>query len=338
MHISKNVSLRDRNSFGFDVSAEYFCSASSIDEVREALTWQQSKNLPILILGSGSNTVFTRNVSGLVLHIAIDTHRTSIEKNTAMVYVGAGVNWHSLVKATVSNGQFGLENLALIPGNCGAAPIQNIGAYGKEICDNLISVDVIHQATGETTTLTKSDCDFGYRHSVFKTAAGSEFIILGVQLELSTLDNPVISYDALREALNLSEPDADISAERVLQQVCALRSSKLPDPATIGNAGSFFKNPILSSQRVDTLRKKYPDLPVYSWTNGCYKVPAAWLIDQAGWKGHRADGVGVHDRQALVLVNHGNGNGKQIAVLANEIYADIKDRYDIELEREPVMY
>ena len=334
MHIRENVSLRNHNSFGFDVRAEYFGSATSIEQVREALAWQQGKKLPIVILGGGSNTVFTGDVSGLVLQVAINTQDTNIDRHSAKVYAGAGINWHSLVKSTVFNKLYGLENLALIPGNAGAAPIQNIGAYGKEICDNLSAVDVIHRLTGEQLTLTKSDCEFTYRHSFFKTPAGAEFIVLGIQLELSTTDKPVISYDALHDAL----ADDTASAQQVFSAVCELRNAKLPDPAVIGNAGSFFKNPIVTSQHVDTLREVYPDLPAYPQQDGYFKLPAAWLIDKAGWKGHRTGDVGVHDQQALVLVNHGNGNGQQIAILADEISLDIKNRYDIDLEREPVFY
>ncbi len=338
MHISENVSLRERNSFGFDVSAEYFCSAKSIDDVREALTWQHSKKCPLLILGGGSNTVFTRNVDGLVLHIATDKLSNSVDGTTVTVNAGAGINWHTLVETTVFSGQYGLENLALIPGNAGAAPIQNIGAYGKEVCNNLISVDVIHQKTLESATLQNSECDFGYRHSLFKTHAGSEWIVLGITLQLSTIDNPVVTYQALKDAMKDDAGESEPGATTVFKHVCDLRKSKLPDPSVIGNVGSFFKNPIVPSQHVDALLKTHPDLPVYPQPGDYYKLPAAWLIDQAGWKGHRNGDVGVHDHQALVLVNQGNGSGQQIAILADEIRKDIKKQFDIELEREPVIY
>ena len=338
MHIKENVSLRERNSFGFDISAEYFCSATSLDDVREALIWQQNKQCPLLVLGGGSNTVFTRNVEGLVLHIAIDELSTSVDGSTVLVNAGAGINWHTLVETTVFNGHFGLENLALIPGNAGAAPIQNIGAYGKEVCDNLISVDVLHRQSLEATTLENSDCDFGYRHSLFKTSTGSEFIVLGINLALSTQDKPVISYQALKDAMENDAENGAPTAGSVFKQVCKLRQSKLPDPSVTGNAGSFFKNPVVTSQVVDTLRTNHPDLPAYPQPADCYKLPAAWLIDRAGWKGHRRGDVGVHDRQALVLVNHGNGSGQQIATLADEIQTDIKKQFNIELEREPIIY
>jgi len=293
MQISKNVSLRERNSFGFEISAEYFCN---------------------------------------------DELSTSVDNTSVTVNAGAGINWHTLVESTVFNGHYGLENLALIPGNAGAAPIQNIGAYGKEVCDNLISVDVLHQKTLEAATLENSDCNFDYRHSLFKTPAGSDLIVLGIRLELSTQDNPVITYQALKDALEEDTAGTEPGAESVFTHVSRLRQAKLPDPKVIGNAGSFFKNPVVPSQHVDTLRKTHPELPAWPQAAGFYKLPAAWLIDQAGWKGHRSGDVGVHDRQALVLVNHGTGSGQQIATLADEIRLDIKKQFNIELEREPVIY
>ncbi len=334
MHISENVSLREHNSFGFDISAEYFFSAKSLAEIQEVLQWRQKHNKPLLVLGGGSNTVFTRNVTGLVLHVAIDELTTDENENDINVHAGAGVNWHQLVKQTVFSGQYGLENLALIPGNAGAAPIQNIGAYGKELCDNLISVDVLHRETGETATLSNKECDFGYRHSLFKTPAGADFIVLGIHMRLSPQDKPVITYQALQNAMQNTPP----TACEVFDQVCRLRQSKLPDPKVIGNAGSFFKNPVIPCQQVDALRKEYPDLPVYPHSEAECKLPAAWLIDRAGWKGHRSGDVGVHSQQALVLVNHGGGNGQQIAILADEIQKDVTQRYQIHLEREPTIY
>ena len=354
MHISENFSLRQHNSFGFDVQAEYFCSATSIEQVREALEWQRKKKKALLVLGGGSNTVFTRDVSALVLQIAIDdltiedpaTEGATHNSNTTLVTVGAGFNWHELVEKTVFSGSYGLENLALIPGNAGAAPIQNIGAYGKELCDNLVSVSVLHQKTGESAVLSHQDCEFAYRHSVFKTAAGSDWIVTGITLELSRDDKPIVTYQALADAMTDAKADAkadakdntEPTAENVFHHVCSLRRSKLPDPNIIGNAGSFFKNPLVTCQQVDTLLKQYPNLPVYPHSNDYRKLPAAWLIDQAGWKGHRCGPVGVHDQQALVLVHFGAGNGQQIATLADEICLDIKSRFNIDLEREPQIY
>lgn len=334
MHISENTSLRAHNSFGFDVQAEYFCQANSVAEIQEALSWQQQHNKPLLILGGGSNTVFTRNVEGLVLQVAMDKLTSKATDDSFKVYAEAGVNWHQLVENTVFSNQYGLENLALIPGNAGAAPIQNIGAYGKELCDNLLSVDVIHRETGEASTISKQDCDFGYRHSVFKTPEGAAFIVVGIQLQLTQQDQPVISYQALNDALQ----DTPAGARDVFAKVCQLRNAKLPDPKALGNAGSFFKNPVIPCQQVDSLKKQFPNLPVYPHSDDLRKVPAAWLIDQAGWKGHKSGDVGVHNKQALVLVNYGNGNGQQIATLADEIQTDIKARFHISLEREPTIY
>lgn len=343
MQISQNVSLRKRNSFGFDISAEYFCEPGSLEDIAEALEWRTKHQTPLFILGGGSNTLFTRNVDGLVMHIAINhlnsepasTPPTSNQtNNTITVSAGAGVNWHELVKTTIANNQYGLENLALIPGDVGAAPIQNIGAYGKELCDNLISVDTIDRYSGELITLSNTECEFSYRHSLFKTTAGKHLIVTGIKLALSSVDNPHIGYQALKNCFTDSVPDA----RSVFDHVCRIRNEKLPNPSVIGNAGSFFKNPVLPRQQVDTLKQKYADLPVYPHSDSHRKLPAAWLIERAGWKGHRQGEVGVHDRQALVLVNHGAGNGQQIAILADEIQQDIKARYNIALEREPVLY
>ena len=364
MHISENVSLRQYNSFGFDVQAEYFCSATSIEQVREALEWRRRNNKALLVLGGGSNTVFTRNVSALVLQIAIDDltigsnsaenlpteklvskHPTTDNMgsntenpSTTVVTAGAGCNWHELVEKTVFSGSYGLENLALIPGNAGAAPIQNIGAYGKELCDNLVSVSVLHQHTGETAVLRHQECEFAYRHSFFKTTAGRDWIVTGITLELSRDDKPVVTYQALADAMADTTKSTEPTAEEVFNQVCSLRRSKLPDPNIIGNAGSFFKNPLVTCQQVDTLLEQYPNLPVYPHSSDYRKLPAAWLIDQAGWKGYRCGPVGVHDQQALVLVHFGAGNGQQIATLADEICLDIKSRFNIDLEREPQIY
>jgi len=334
MQIEKNQSLREYNSFGFDVTAEYFCIASSIEDIQEAIVWSKEKGVSVFILGGGSNTVFTRDVQGLVLHIKIDSLTIQKHNTTATLQVGAGVLWHQLVKDTVFNGLYGLENLALIPGFAGAAPIQNIGAYGRELCDNFISANVIDKNNGEALTIGKDDCQFAYRHSLFKTAAGRNYIVVGITLRLSLQDTPEFGYQGLKEAL----ADAPVTAENIFTRVCALRSSKLPDPTVLGNAGSFFKNPVIESQQVDTLKAQYPEMPIYPYSGTHKKIPAAWLIDRAGWKGHKNGAVGVHEKQALVLVNHGGGTGQQIAMLATEIQRDIQSRFDIELEREPVHY
>jgi len=302
MQISRNHSLRALNTFGFDISAEYFTQVQCIEDLAEALDYCNTHSLDVLVLGGGSNSVFTRNVSGMVIHMAIDYwQQTETLKDQVLVKVGAGVEWHRLVIETLQQQYFGLENLAA------------------------------------TTTLTAADCDFAYRHSIFKTPAGADYIVTGIELCLNTTDQTQADYQALRAHLqqrDISNPDAN----DVFTSVCEIRRSKLPDPARIGNAGSFFKNPTLSRQQLDPLLTRYPDVPVYPMPGDQYKVAAGWLIDQSGWKGHRRGSVGVHEQQALVLVNHGGGTGQQIATLADEITFDIQTRYGICLEREPVLY
>ncbi len=340
MNIESEKSLKLFNSFGFDVSAEFFVSVSSVAELHEAICWSKQKSVATFILGGGSNIVFTRNVSGLVIHIAIkgiDAETDPRPADQIPLRVGAGEQWHALVATTLKLNYFGLENLALIPGSAGAAPIQNIGAYGVEIAERLNSVEVYSKATGDTLLLNAADCQFGYRHSIFKTAQGADYVVTAINLNLLTRDKPNTTYRALSDALT-RKGYLRPTAQQVFDEVCAIRGEKLPDPQQIGNAGSFFKNPIIDRQQLDRLMENNPEIPHYPDKPGHFKVPAAWLIDQAGWKGHQIDNVGVHNAQALVLVNHGDGNGQQIAILANNIKKDILQRYGVLLEREPTLY
>lgn len=339
MNIESNKSLRAYNSFGFDIYADWFVSVHSQAQLSEALQWAKTSNRATLILGGGSNTVFTRDVNGLVIHIAIEgiETTTAVDEDSTLIKVGAGMNWHQLVETTLQQQLYGLENLALIPGSAGAAPIQNIGAYGTELGELLTQVEVLNTQSGETFHLDNSECEFGYRHSIFKTPAGKDYVVTAIHLKLSKKDRPKIEYKALQEILkqkNIEHPNC----QQVFTSVCDIRRAKLPDPAHVGNAGSFFKNPVITRQQLDTILADHPDLPNFIQADGSYKVPAAWLIDHAGWKGHRKGPVGVHSEQALVLVNHGDGNGQQIAILADEIRNDILQRFSIALEREPVLY
>lgn len=338
MQIEHHRSLRHHNSFGFDISARYFTEVSSENELLEALQWARDQSIPVFILGGGSNIVFTRNVEALVIHIA-SAHYTVTDLTPQAVHVtaGAGMVWHTLVQRTLNEGFFGLENLALIPGCVGAAPIQNIGAYGREISDTLVSVNAVNRVTGERRVLTCDECDFHYRHSVFKTAAGADLIVTAITVRLSRVDAPAISYQALADAV-AAAGIKQVSAHHVFDLVCDIRRSKLPDPAQLGNAGSFFKNPIITCRQLDTLKAEFADVPYYRQDDQHVKVPAAWLIERAGWKGFRNPNVGVHERQALVLINHNNGTGQQIAQLADEIKSDIQNRFNVCLEREPVLY
>ncbi len=337
MNIKREQSLKSYNSFGFEVSAEYFVSVETSAQLHEAISWSKQQKIPCFILGGGSNIVFTKNVTGLVIHIAIQEITAEVKPTHTIVKAGAGELWHGLVAKTLELGIYGLENLALIPGSAGAAPIQNIGAYGVEVGDLLESVEVYDKTTTDIRTLLASECQFGYRDSLFKTPQGENYIVTAITLKLSQQDRPTLSYEALVRSLN-EKGIVKPTAKQVFDEVCSIRSAKLPDPQKIGNAGSFFKNPIISRQQLDTLIKKHPGLPHYSDSTGQYKVPAAWLIDRAGWKGYISGHVGVHNAQALVLVNHGGGNGQQIAILANTIKHDILRRYGIHLEREPTLY
>lgn len=341
LNIESNKSLRFYNSFGFDINAEHFISVQSTESLAEALEWSKQHRHPVFVLGGGSNCVFTRNVTGVVIHIAIPGFDLpsvpSSGHATVTIKAGAGVNWHQLVIETLNRNLFGLENLALIPGCAGAAPIQNIGAYGTEISDLLTSVDAFNSKSGEQLTLSASECDFGYRHSLFKTPAGDNLIVTAINLKLSRDDLPNIQYKALQETLE-SRGIEKPGCQQVFDTVCEIRQAKLPDPARLGNAGSFFKNPVINRQQLDAILNINEKIPHFQQSDNNFKVPAAWLIDQAGWKGHRSGLVGVHKAQALVLVNHGGGNGQQIAILAEQIKKDILQRFGVTLEREPVLY
>ena len=338
MHIEQNRSLKNFNTFGFDIVADYFIEVSSEDELIDALAWGREKTLAIFVLGGGSNTVFTRDVKGVVIYIAIKHYNAVAAANGQInVRVGAGMIWHDLVEQTLSEQYYGLENLALIPGLAGAAPIQNIGAYGVEVSNTLINVETIDKLTGERRTLSCSDCKFSYRHSIFKTTEGANLVVTAITLGLSSDDNPVVHYPALKNALK-DAAIANATATDIYNLVCQIRRKKLPDPKQLGNAGSFFKNPIITRHQLDAIASQYSDVPYFKQANGELKIPAAWLIDCAGWKGYRNSHVGVHDRQALVLINHGGGTGQQIASLSDEIKSDIQNRFNVTLEREPVVY
>lgn len=338
MHIEENRSLKQHNSFGFDINAKYFIEVSSEEQLHGALAWARHRSLPVFILGGGSNIVFTRDVTALVIHIAIMHYSTTpVTGDRVQVRVGAGMGWHALVARTLADGYYGLENLALIPGYAGAAPIQNIGAYGSEVKSTLVNVETIDRISGIKRTLSNNDCQFCYRHSVFKTDAGSNLVVTAITLELNLDDSPSIEYQALKDALTSSGITSAAAAD-VFNLVCQIRQSKLPDPQKLGNAGSFFKNPVITRQQLDAITAQFSDVPMYPQADGQFKVPAAWLIERAGWKGYSNGNVGVHDRQALVLINHGNGSGQQIALLADEIKSDIQNRFNVCLEREPVLY
>ena len=333
----EHVSLAQLNSFGFAVSARYFLRAETVGDIQQALAFIDQHSLPLLILGGGSNLVFSDDYPGLVLQLAL----TGIEvlddgPDDCLIKSAAGENWHQLVNWTLQQGYYGLENLSLIPGSVGAAPIQNIGAYGVELNSVFESLTAIDRSTGEEVVLGPAECAFGYRDSVFKGAGKERYIVTAVTLKLTKQPNLDTRYGVISDELNrmgVEQPDPAAVAEAV----CRIRRSKLPDPEVLGNAGSFFKNPVVSEQHYQSLRKRFPELVSYPLADGQVKLAAGWLIDQLGWKGKRAGDVGVHDKQALVLVNHGGGNGKDVLMLARDISDSVNETYGIELEIEPMV-
>jgi UDP-N-acetylmuramate dehydrogenase len=332
--IRENVRLAALNTLAVDACARYFAEVHDENEVRSALAWADTQNLDTLILGGGSNLVFAGDFRGLVILMAIKGRCwEQVSDTDAILRLGAGENWHEAVLYAARSGYRGIENLALIPGTAGAAPVQNIGAYGTELCDTLVSLDALDRHTGVRVTLSVEDCEFAYRDSLFKHHSG-RYLILEVRLRLSRQRPLNLGYRDLQEYLG---PDADpnnLSPLEVAEAVMAVRRRKLPDPSALPNAGSFFKNPVISQDAFDQLRARYPEVVSYPQTQGV-KLAAAWLIDQAGWKGFRNERVGVHNRQALVLVNHGHGAGQDVLDLAARIQASVLERFGVSLDMEP---
>ncbi|HYM95056.1 MAG TPA: UDP-N-acetylmuramate dehydrogenase [Chitinophagaceae bacterium] len=338
MFIKENLSLKPYNTFGIEVTARSFAEFSNADTLEALLN--QVPNSEFFILGGGSNILFTKNYNGLVLKNEISGIEELYE-DTEYVYVkvGAGENWHQLVLHCINNNWAGVENLSLIPGCVGAAPIQNIGAYGIELRDVFLSLEAFHLYEKKMLTFTMGDCGFGYRDSVFKTKFKNQFAILNVTLKLRK--HPIFhtSYGAIEqelEKMNIKE----LSIRAISQAVINIRSAKLPDPAQIGNAGSFFKNPLVSKVKYENLKSRFPNIPGYENINGSVKLAAGWLIENCGpnetvsWKGFRRGDAGCHIKQSLVLVNYGNASGKEIYALSLEIWHSIKEKFGIELERE----
>ncbi|MDB5774214.1 MAG: murB [Herbaspirillum sp.] len=336
LSLHRDFSLRDLNTFGVAATAHAYLPVSDIDVLRAVRNDAALNALPRLVLGGGSNVLLTRDFPGLVLHMRNSgIEITGSDDDATYVRAAAGENWHRLVSWTLQQGLGGLENLSLIPGSVGAAPIQNIGAYGVEIKDCLHSLSIYDFIDDRVLTLSNADCAFGYRDSIFKHAWRNRAVILDVTLALPRLWRPRISYADVAKALaasGLSDPTpADISA-----LVIAIRSAKLPDPAVIGNAGSFFKNPIVTAQQQHTLQRRFPEMVSYAQADGSVKLAAGWLIDQCGWKGKNLGAAGVYPQQALVLVNRGGASGAEIVALARAIQADVQQRFDVLLEPEPV--
>ena len=326
-----DASLRAYNTFGLEARARRYYRATGPGALREAL----AAETPRLVLGGGSNLLLTRDIEGLVLHVDLRGVRSvpGPSSNEVDVTAAAGENWHAFVEHTLASGLGGLENLSLIPGSVGASPIQNIGAYGVEVKDHFVALEAVDVETLRTRRFSREECGFGYRTSVFKTALRGRYVITAVTFRL-TRERHALRADYGDVRARVEAQGFGLSPKRISDAVAAIRREKLPDPVRIGNSGSFFKNPELTAEQYARFAERHPEAPSYPLPDGGRKVPAGWLIDRAGWKGHRRGAIGVHDRQALVLVNHGGGNGAEVYALAREIQADILSRYGIELEME----
>ena len=354
MHLDQKVSLKAFNTFGMEVEARYFVEAKTHSEVLTLLNYRHMIHMPILFLGGGSNVLFTRNFGGIVIRISSKGIAIREQDEThVLVTAEAGENWDEFVQYCVNNRWCGLENLSLIPGTVGAAPIQNIGAYGVEVKDTIDSVQVVEIDSGKQRRYTNEECGFGYRDSIFKQELKGRVIVLNVTFKLlkinsqASLSTPPPSHSSANPHLfKLDYGDIRPELDRmgilfptisdVREAVCNIRRRKLPDPAEIGNAGSFFKNPVIGSDLLVSLQQSFAGLPCYPLpsTPGTAKIPAAWLIEQCGWKGYRSGDAGVHPDQPLVLVNYGTATGLQVLGLANQITDSVYQKFGIRLETE----
>lgn len=327
--MAENVSLKPYNTFGIDVTARWLGRFGSADDLAELV--DRAGRARLLVLGGGSNILFSGNIDGMVLLNEVKGIEL-VNEDQEHVYVraGAGENWDGFVRYCIDRGWAGVENLSLIPGSVGAAPMQNIGAYGVEIRDVFWELEAWSLAARRIKTFTLGDCAFGYRESVFKQRLKDQFVILNVVLRLRKRPIYHTSYGALREEL----ADRPLSIRAISEAVIRIRRSKLPDPAEIGNAGSFFKNPTVSAETFERLKTRFPGIVGYPSLSGEVKLAAGWLIEQAGWKGVRRGDAGVHARQALVLVNYGNASGRDIYNLSEEVLHSVKLRFGVTLERE----
>ncbi len=334
MKIYEDFKLLNYNTFGVESNSKYYIEISSEEALRNVSKLNHFKKNPVLILGGGSNILFTKNFDGLVISNKI-RGREIIFQNSDYVYlkVGAGENWHDLVMYCVDKGWGGIENLSLIPGNTGTAPMQNIGAYGVEIKETFLELEAFEIKTGKTIKFLKSDCNFGYRESIFKNEKKNQYIILNITLKLNKKPEINISYGDVIKILednNIKNP----TIKDVSNAIISIRKLKLPDPNKIGNCGSFFKNPIIEKNQLKIIQKKYPNIVYYKINESKVKIAAGWLIEKAGWKGKTFNNYGVHKNQALVLVNYGNAKGSEIYELSEKIIVDIYQKFQISLERE----
>ncbi|WP_248743901.1 MULTISPECIES: UDP-N-acetylmuramate dehydrogenase [unclassified Pseudomonas] len=337
LQVHPQVSLKPFNTFGVDVRAQLFAEAHNDGDVREALAYASAHDVPLLVIGGGSNLLLTADIPALVLRMASRGIRViSDDGNRVVIEAEAGEPWHPFVQHTLALGFSGLENLSLIPGTVGAAPMQNIGAYGVEIKDVFAGLTALDRQTGELRDFSLEECNFAYRDSVFKQQPG-RWLILRVRFALNRVAHLHLEYGPVRQRLSEQGIEQPTPTD-VSRAICSIRSEKLPDPAVLGNAGSFFKNPLVSAAVVAQIKAQHPDLVAYAQPDGQMKLAAGWLIERAGWKGFREADAGVHKLQALVLVNYGSATGLQLLDLAQRIQKDIAERFNVELEMEPNRY
>ena len=328
INIQTNLSLKHRNTFGLETEAEYFCSVTNLPELEQALQFARDKALKVQVLGGGSNLLLPPKIAGLVLSPDL----MGIEVTEAKVKVAAGENWHRFVQKTLDLGLSGLENLALIPGHVGAAPIQNIGAYGVELCERVLGVDALNLKSGDLVRFDNNECQFGYRDSLFKTAEKDQWVITHLTLNLDADFKPRLEYQGVVEQVTSLTP----TAQQVFDAICRIRQSKLPDPTVVGNVGSFFKNPMVDSGFAERLKHRHKRLPVYSVADSDQvKLSAAFLIDELGFKGISRGGASVSFQHALVIQNDGGASFDDVRALSSFIIQEVQQRFDIELEVEP---
>lgn len=338
MKIFENHPLEHLNSFGFRVLARYFVAVSSVAELQEALTFAREQHLPCIPFGGGSNLVLTGDLQAVV--VAVNLRERSVLERTndkVRIRAGSGENWHEFVRWTLGEQAYGLENLSLIPGNIGAAPIQNIGAYGVELKDSFECLEAVDMQTGELRLFSLADCAFGYRDSVFKQSLRDRFVITSVTFKLSTNLSPKLGYGQLHEELGRRCGDRKPTGLEISEVVADVRMQKLPDPNVLGNAGSFFKNPIVDDSTVERLRQSFPGLVAFPFGNQ-WKLAAGWLIDKAGMRGYRQGRVGTYQHQALVLVNHGGAEPGELLELSKTIQTKVMNVFGVRLEMEPRVY
>lgn len=333
MEILRDKNIKEFNTFGVEAQAKFLVVVNSEADFEELLTTDEFQNNEKLFLGGGSNVLITRNFDGLVVinNIkGIDILNENEEE--VLIKANSGENWHDFVEFTVGRGYWGIENLALIPGTVGAAPMQNIGAYGVELRETLVNVEALNIKNGEKRIFQNEECDFGYRSSVFKNTLKGEYFISAITLKLSKLENKKINYAVLQNYL--ADNNIEVAHSRdVASAVSSIRRTKLPDPKILGNAGSFFKNSFVEKEKLEELKINYPEIPSFE-EGGRFKIPSAWLIEQCGYKGKKEGNVGMHERQALVLVNYGGATGQEIKDFSDRVISSVKEKFGIALEKE----